>query len=936
MKKKDTIRGRLFRGIRLADGTMMKFGIYRFIALFCIIIMFFGLMGCYTSNKVYKNYSPNDGRDMQLTPGSDYTLSFEAQRSTLGSFRLMINLDRCNLSSSDKANVSISNSDGEELYNTDIFLYNADRNYISIDCKGLPLKTGQRYSIRLSLNQCSDDALLVLKTHQVSSFGEAQAYSQMVEQEAEASSAALTSGEVSTVTSATNATDDASTDYSEKALPSETTTSSNEDSDSADITENVDDVTIENEVSVDVAEGFSKVANIAYYYNVTNWFYFAIHGLVFALAIIFIFISKINSSRRFCEIYRFVSLPVFIYLVGEILNVENRRSINFLFPFTLKHIFCIIAIFVIIDVVYFLFYMLTGFGDIAITLTAVLFATVAFVNHTKIVMRGDTFVPWDLLSAGIAVKTGSTYYFHVTKQFVIGIMLCLAILCLIRLTHTTYYKFSHTRLALCALSLSFTLLCCEGLIFNTKLLNKLHVYYEVYPPMQSYNENGTYLALLLHLNNINASGSENNSPEATDEIIYRYQAQAQEMNLDANVAHNSEKPNVICIMSEAYSDLDDIRDFTTNEPATPFFDSVLNNSQHGKLAVSIFGGGTCNTEFEFLTGYSMSSLLPGSSVYTFYVNNNIEALPQLFSENGYRTVALHSFYGDWWDRSTAYPLLGFDEFYTRDDFDPATTQYVRRYISDMSTFQKITSIYDQSEDPLFLFCVTMQNHADFSEHYDNMQYNITINDMLNSEGEHFTYAENYLSLLRQSDDALNYLISYLSQSTEPTMVVYFGDHCPTLDSDFYDTLLDADLGSISLEDSLPIYQTPYFIWTNYNPEELGTCSLDLTDGDKGVISPNFLGQTVLDMAGIDSPATRSCLRVLQTEISAISSVAVYDLDGNPHTDYTGLSSDIVATIDDYAFIQYGLIYYDSDMTVANASASSEEMNSSGETTISGT
>ena len=136
---------------------------------------------------------------------------------------------------------------------------------------------------------------------------------------------------------------------------------------------------------------------------------------------------------------------------------------------------------------------------------------------------------------------------------------------------------------------------------------------------------------------------------------------------------------------------------------SPYYDELVSGTRDGSLAVSIFGGGTCNSEFEFLTGYSMSSLLPGSSVYTFYVNHETEALPYLFAQEGYRTVALHSFDGDWWERRAKYPLLGFQEFYTRDDFDQENCEYVRRYISDKETFHKITDI-SSMEPAVLIYC----------------------------------------------------------------------------------------------------------------------------------------------------------------------------------------------------------------------------------------
>ena len=196
----------------------------------------------------------------------------------------------------------------------------------------------------------------------------------------------------------------------------------------------------------------------------------------------------------------------------------------------------------------------------------------------------------------------------------------------------------------------------------------------------------------------------------------------------------------------------------------------------------------------------------------------------------------------------------------------------------------------------------MQNHADFSARYDNMAYDIKINNVTKDDGSHYTYAENYVSLLRESDDALQYLIEYLKNSDEPTIVVFFGDHLPTMEPGFYDAMLGTSLATINIEDSVELYNTSYFVWANYDLGE----SL----GDDGITSPNFLGQDVLDLAGIKSPASRACLRVLENEISAISSIAVYDKEGNPHTDYSTLSEDTARMISDYSFVQYGLIYFD--------------------------
>ena len=861
MKNVKQLGGSIWGDIRRIDGVLHTRYVYHYVLLLIVAIIVFLFGQSFYTDKVYKNYQADDSVEFRIVRNMKYNMSFEAQDSSLSSFRLKVNSDRTRLSSSDKVHVVIYDSEDNKIYEDDTYLYNADRNYVKVDVDGLSLEKGEWYYIRFSFPEMARNSLLVLDTHKVNSFGEAIQYAQ-------------------------------------------------------DVDENGDPL------SLDMSIGFKNVANINYYYGTLNWFSLVLHLVLFGVALSLLFVKKLMASTVFRNFYRLIVLPVFMYLAAEVMNIEKERPLNFLYPLSRKTAFVVLTILLLLSALILLFHMITGKGTAAALIVGIPFLTLAFVNHTKLVMRGDSFMPWDLMSAGIAVKTGSTYYFHVTSNFIAGILMCIAIMLLIRLTDTPYIKFSSQRASMMAFSTASVLLILVSTVFNTKLLDRLNIYYEVNPPIQSYNENGTYMAFLMHLNNLGAKSGNSNSPETYNDMIYRYTGMASSMDLDSRVNGGSVRPNVICIMSEAYADLTEIRDFETSEPVMPYFDSLKDECMYGDIAVSIFGGGTCNTEFEFLTGYSMAYLLPGSSVYTFYVNNDIDALPSIYSDNGYRTVALHSFDGDWWDRREKYPLLGFDEFYTRDDFGP-DAQYVRRYISDLETFHKITDIYDESEEPLFLFCVTMQNHADFADHYDNMAYDIHLTDLAPDDGSSYYYAENYLSLIRESDDALEYLIEYLRDSDEPTIVCFFGDHCPTLDPGFYEELLQTDLGGITLEESVPIYQTPYFIWANYDLSAGGT-TIATTAGNHGLTSPNFLGQTVLDLSGIDSPDSRSCLRVLQQEIGAISSLGVFDSDGVLHTDTTYFDADTQGALEDYATIQYGLIYLSGSDTSAVPAETNEE------------
>ncbi len=851
MEKHKKTLSKILAPVLKADGFLYKYYIYHILMIVTISIVVILFRNSFYTDHSFRNYREGDAVDLRFVMNMTYNMSFEAQSDSLSSFRFMVDPSSSRLKSSDKMHITIYDDENKKLFETDTYLYNSYRNYIKVDVDGLELETGEWYYMLINFSDMSPTSLLVLDSHQVNTFGDAVSYAQ------------------------------------------EGTEDDN------------------NTLSLDRSIGFSKVPNISYYYGSINIVSVLIHLVFFLLVMGVPFLDSFKNKTIVRNIYRLIVFPVFVYLPAEIMNVEKDRALSFLYLSSMKKAFTVLTILVLLSLLLLLFHMMTGRGSLAAFIVGIPFMVLAFVNHTKLVMRGDSFMPWDLMSAGIGLKTGSTYYFRVTGNFIAGILLTLTLLIIIRLSNTPTIRFSSQRMSMVAFSVAAVLLVLATSVFNTSLLKKLKVYYEVNPPIQSYNENGTYLAFLMHLNNLEAKTGVNSSPEDSQELIYRYTGLASSMNLDSRVNNYYRKPNVICIMSEAYSDLRRIREFETSEPVMPYFDSLMNESIYGDLEVSIFGGGTCNTEFEFLTGYSMAYLIPGSSVYSLYVNNNIEALPRIYSQNGYRTVALHSFDGSWWDREEKYPLLGFDEFYTRDDFDDST-EYVRRYISDRATFERITDIYEESTEPLFLFCVTMQNHADFADHYDNMNYNIHVTNPLPDSGDSYYYADNYLSLLRESDDALEYLIEYLRRSSEPTIVVFFGDHCPTLSPDFYEELLQTDLGGITIDESVPIYETPYFIWANFNLAAGGT-SISTRFGNAGITSPNFLGQTLLDLSGIESPDSRSCLRVLQQEIGAMSSLGIFDPNGVLHTDLSYFDEDTLATLDDYSTIQYYQVYLSEDV-----------------------
>lgn len=660
-------------------------------------------------------------------------------------------------------------------------------------------------------------------------------------------------------------------------------------------------------ITSDLPIGLSRVPNVTYSYSVLSYSHMIPHQIIFFLFLIGLFFNRIMEKRWVRELYRGAFICSMIYITQEILNVSKSDPMQLLFPLTPHHYFVFLSGMLILILFYYLFYAITGSGTLAIIITGVLGLMAGFANHFKIVMRGDPAMPWDLFSAGIAAKISTKYKFQITQRFVASVIMIFLIVIVVRLIYTPIVRGIKKRI-LAVMGTTFVLAAfIAGVILNQGLLRSMDVSYSMFPPLQSYNENGTMLALALHMNHLSVEGGENNSPEATEDVVAKYVDQVKnEIPVSPGQTDEITRPNVICIMSESFSDLSEMREIDTSEEVMPFYNSLKNNSIYGDLAVSVFGGGTCNTEFEFLTGYSVKSLLAGSSVYSLYVNHSLDAMPQIYKDEGYRTLAMHPFDATWWGREDAYPLLGFDQFIS--DIDFVEPELVRGYISDKSAFERLISEYESTDTatPFFSFLITMQNHADYTEYWDNQAYDIRIT---NFPEKSFPCTEHYFSLLRESDDALKELITYFQSVEEPTIVVIFGDHKPFLDTDLYSTLLGEDLSQITAKQSLSLYTTPYLIWANY----------DIGEGNKGITSPNLLGQTVLDLSGVQSPDERACLRILQTKISAMSAIAVFDKDQTAYTKEDALPDDIYQIIDDYEFIQYGKLFLeDSDAVPENS------------------
>lgn len=187
---------------------------------------------------------------------------------------------------------------------------------------------------------------------------------------------------------------------------------------------------------------------------------------------------------------------------------------------------------------------------------------------------------------------------------------------------------------------------------------------------------------------------------------------------------------------------------------------------------SVTGGGTATIEFEYLTGFTSLFQPPHTVAYQLYVEEGMPSLAALAGSQGYATTAFHPYKSSGWNRVLAYQYLDFDrQMYEEDVPSP---HIIRSYISDKSDYEMIYRS-TQAEDTSFFFNVTMQNHSGYAQGWYNLPRHIQLPSSLKAADR---TAEQFLDLMKESDLALEELITYYSQCNEPTLVVFFGDHQP--------------------------------------------------------------------------------------------------------------------------------------------------------------
>lgn len=450
---------------------------------------------------------------------------------------------------------------------------------------------------------------------------------------------------------------------------------------------------------------------------------------------------------------------------------------------------------------------------IASGLLSLLSLIFALVNYMKFALNGDNFMPQDFLMLRTAGGLVSFISGSVPAWFFLALAtLALWVGCyfLFGLALPTSWKIN---LPLAG-AFVIVLLSCFGSPAKAEpiLNNTFGMHFEDTGLQASnYYSNGFVGGFVLNLYILQETPPAGYSKATMDRLLSDYE----------ETPATGETFDVIVVLSESFADIRNLPHVSFSDNPLPNYDELLtrDNCYSGVMGTTALGGGTVRPEFEVLTGLSSDFLLSGPSPWD-KATSPVSSYVSNYQSAGYRTVALHPYLKKFYGRDRAYGNVGFDEFYALEELEEQLElSYKRGYVSDETTLKAMTDCLDSSEEPTFLFAITMQNHQPYDAlSAEEIQIQVT-SDVMNEET--LTPLITYTQGLSDADQMLGALADYIDKRERPTILLFFGDHYPTLGSNYeiYNATGFVDsVDGFDAEERRKLYTTPFLIYANRDIE----------------------------------------------------------------------------------------------------------------------
>ncbi len=527
----------------------------------------------------------------------------------------------------------------------------------------------------------------------------------------------------------------------------------------------------------------------------------------------------------------------------------------------------------------------------------------AIITYFKLSFRNEPFLPWDLYQINQLVSITGELDFVITAPMIISLLIIIALFVLSRYVKL-FEKTSENSLIikrLCiALVLLILFLCMIFFVFlNSAATQALGIKEDMWMQDRYYRFNGVITGFLTNLQMLAIQKPENYSQQTVEEILQSVQENPQPLfeNSPAQTgSFTQQNPDIIYIMAEGFWDMQLLPGIEYDRPLTENLQNLAKEGASGYALSPSYGGGTCDVEFELLTGFSMEFVPSGSKPYQQYINSDVFSIAWHLKDQGYETLAIHGYGERFWNRDVAYPRLGIDDFISEEDMQGAHRE--RGFISDEAMVDRIIQEQSQrasDENPLFIHAVTMQNHTTYSpnRYPENERVKITQNSA-NLSDDIIGQMEDCATGIYEMDKALGMLTDYLRTIERPTIVVFFGDHLNPM-SDGYGIFEDTGFIEQGDTSNPKMFETPLLIWSNQSHEQINL----------GTISAYNITPLMMDLYGLEKPLYFEFLAQQMNLYTAASKGTIYYANGNVTREVTQEQENLLYS---HSVLQYDLLF----------------------------
>jgi phosphoglycerol transferase MdoB-like AlkP superfamily enzyme len=471
----------------------------------------------------------------------------------------------------------------------------------------------------------------------------------------------------------------------------------------------------------------------------------------------------------------------------------------------------------------------------------------SIINRNMINYRQDPFKPNDILLGGEFFGIAKSID---AKAFILLGMIVFAFVAafIIGLTFFKNKKAHPAYRAIGTLATAAALLLVNKHVLASQIIySNLQVRGNIYNLTDNYQSKGFLYSFINTLDNSKITKPVNYDKDSKEIAKISEEFKAPDFS-------SSYKPNIVLVLSEAFSDMLDspLIDYSNYGDPLQNFKAVARDSIFGYLVVPNVGGGTSDTEFDIFTGMNSRHFRGAPYAYSL-IAKDTPALPTILKEAGYSSLAIHPGYGWFYNRQNVYPHMGFPGLLDIREFDETDTKGM--YVTERQTIEKIIAEYDlhmaeNPNTPFFEFCATIQNHGPYYDKYLESSLNFETTADLSDASVNAMY--NYIYGLRDCDIELKNLTTYFDTRDEPIILIYYGDHLPSFEKQIYDTFLP--LEGDPAKDITRLYKTPFIIWQNSSANQNGILDKAYEDLDPQgslVISSSYLGALIAHLLGFD-------------------------------------------------------------------------------------